>query len=250
MSPLEEHVEFEAVIYNEHGESSASSERISNLTIVTQDVHARYRTENHTSVQPRFNERFILSLGGNPACLVLDDELNVLPISAGKDIVANPQAGPSSRITAMQAELTSLKNELKETPVIGALTKLCATTDQLKALLSFVSNGITSKQLNATVALTAGRGRGKSAALGLAIASAVAHDYSNIFVTSPTPENLKTLFEFVKKGLDALGYEETLDYEFVRTGNEEWGRAVVRVNIFKGHRQTIQVSLAHVEYLF
>jgi N-acetyltransferase 10 len=54
---------------------------------------------------------------------------------------------------------------------------------------------------------------------------------------------LKTLFEFVKKGLDALGYEETLDYDFVRTGNEEWGRAVVRVNIFKGHRQTIQVSL-------
>lgn len=194
-------------------------------------------------MQPRFNERFILSLGGNPACLVLDDELNVLPISAGKDIVANPNAGPSSRITASQAELTSLKNELKETPVTGPLTKLCATTDQLKALLSFVSNGITSKQMNSTVSLTAGRGRGKSAALGLAIASAVAHDYSNIFVTSPTPENLKTLFEFVKKGLDALGYEETLDYDFVRTGNEEWGRAVVRVNIFKGHRQTIQVSL-------
>lgn len=183
-----------------------------------------------------------MSLGGNPACLVLDDELNVLPISAGKDIVANPNAGPSSRTSASQVELTSLKNELKETPIIGPLTKLCATADQLKALLSFVSNGITSKQMNATVSLTAGRGRGKSAALGLAIASAVAHDYSNIFVTSPTPENLKTLFEFVKKGLDALGYEETLDYDFVRTGNEEWGRAVVRVNIFKGHRQTIQVS--------
>lgn len=210
------------------------------LYTMSMDVHSRYRTENHTSVQPRFNERFILSLGSNPSCLVLDDELNVLPISAGKDIVANPSGPSNSRMTAAKAELTKYKAELRDTPVIGPLTKLCATTDQLKALLSFVSNGITSKQMNATVSLTSGRGRGKSAALGLAIASAVAHDYSNIFVTSPTPENLKTLFEFVKKGLDALGYEETLDYDFVRTGNEDWGRAVVRVNIFKGHRQTIQ----------
>lgn len=31
--------------------------------------------------------------------------------------------------------------------------------------------------------------------------------YSNIFVTAPSPENLKTLFEFVHKGLDSLEYK-------------------------------------------
>ena len=61
--------------------------------------------------------------------------------------------------------------------------------------------------MRSTVALTAARGRGKSAALGLAMASAVAFGYSNIFVTSPSPENLKTLFEFVFKGFDALDYQ-------------------------------------------
>jgi hypothetical protein len=30
--------------------------------------------------------RFLLSLGGCETCLVMDDELNVLPISAGKDV--------------------------------------------------------------------------------------------------------------------------------------------------------------------
>ena len=50
------------------------------------------------------------------------------------------------------------------------------------------------------MALTAARGRGKSAALGLSMAAAVAFGYSNIFVTSPSPENLKTLFEFIFKG--------------------------------------------------
>ena len=55
------------------------------------------------------------------------------------------------------------------------------------------------KTLRSTVALTASRGRGKSASLGLAIAGALAMGYSNIFVTAPSPENLNTLFEFVVK---------------------------------------------------
>lgn len=59
---------------------------------------------------------------------------------------------------------------------------------------------ISEKTLRSTVALTAARGRGKSAALGLALAAAVAFGYSNLFVTSPSPENLKTLFDFVFEG--------------------------------------------------
>lgn len=55
------------------------------------------------------------------------------------------------------------------------------------------------KTLRSTVALTAARGRGKSAALGLAIAGSLALGYSNIFVTAPSPENLQTLFEFILK---------------------------------------------------
>jgi N-acetyltransferase 10 len=33
------------------------------LYSITMDVHSRYRTEAHSFVEPRFNERFILSLG-------------------------------------------------------------------------------------------------------------------------------------------------------------------------------------------
>ena len=52
--------------------------------------------------------------------------------------------------------------------------------------------------------MTAARGRGKSATLGLSIAAAVTFGYSNIFVTSPSPENLKTLFEFIFKGMQRI----------------------------------------------
>uniref|UniRef100_A0A7N8YNM0 RNA cytidine acetyltransferase n=1 Tax=Mastacembelus armatus TaxID=205130 RepID=A0A7N8YNM0_9TELE len=161
------------------------------LYTMTMDVHARYRTEAHQDVVGRFNERFILSLASCKNCVVIDDQLNILPISSH---MANIKPAPP------------------------------------KTQGSWLS----------TVALTAARGRGKSAALGLAVAGAVAFGYSNIFVTSPSPDNLHTMFEFIFKGFDSLQYQEHLDYEIIQSLNPEFNKAVVRVNIFKEHRQTIQ----------
>ena len=88
--------------------------------------------------------------------------------------------------------------------------------------------------------MTAARGRGKSAALGISMAAAIAYGYSNIFITSPSPENLKTLFEFVFKGFDALGYKEHTDYDIIQSTNPAFKKAIVRVNVKRDHRQTIQ----------
>ncbi|KDE04703.1 hypothetical protein, variant [Microbotryum lychnidis-dioicae p1A1 Lamole] len=220
------------------------------LYSMTMDVHSRYRSSTSTAAPvARFNERFLLSLGANPACLVVDDELNVLPISAGKDIVAidpdfgvgvGRSAGKGKRKEAPgEAELQALKEGLSDTKGIGEIIAQARTLDQAKAILTF-TDAITSKTLSQTVSLTAARGRGKSAALGLSISLAILHGYSNVFVTSPSPENLKTLFEFIFKGFDQLGWEEHLDYDIVQSTNPEWKGAVVRVNIFRQHRQTIQ----------
>ncbi|WRT68032.1 uncharacterized protein IL334_005007 [Kwoniella shivajii] len=209
------------------------------LYAMAMDVHSRYRTDAHQFVQPRFNERFILSLGSCSDCVVLDDELNVLPLSKGKDITLGTGEDDDRGRKRKAEELKDMKQNLEGVDIVGSLAKLAKTVDQAKALLTFVE-AISEKTLSSTVALTAARGRGKSAALGLAIGAALAHDYSNIFVTSPDPENLKTLFEFVFKALDALGYEEHIDYDIVQSTNPEFKKAIVRVNIFRGHRQTIQ----------
>uniref|UniRef100_A0A8D3CN73 RNA cytidine acetyltransferase n=1 Tax=Scophthalmus maximus TaxID=52904 RepID=A0A8D3CN73_SCOMX len=170
------------------------------LYTMTMDVHSRYRTEAHQDVVGRFNERFILSLASCKNCVAIDDQLNILPISSHSH---------------------------------------CTHFLTAKAVLKFIE-AISEKTLRITVALTAARGRGKSAALGLAVAGAVAFGYSNIFVTSPSPDNLHTMFEFIFKGFDALQYQEHLDYEIIQSLNPEYNKAVVRVNIFKEHRQTIQ----------
>lgn len=100
---------------------------------------------------------------------------------------------------------------------------------------------ITEKSLQATCSITAARGRGKSAALGLAIAGAVGFGYTNIFVTSPSPDNLKTLFEFIVKGFEIMGLEEHTDFELIQSTNKDFNKALVRINVFKAHRQIIQV---------
>ena len=207
------------------------------LYSMSMDVHSRYRTEMHQDVVGRFNERFILSLGDCTSCIVCDDELNVLPLSAGKDV--KRIISTEEEVTPTQEELKDLKESLKDTELVGSLINCSKTLDQAKAVLTFV-DAIAEKTFNSTVCLTAARGRGKSAALGISLAAAVAYGYSNIFITSPSPENLKTLFEFVFKGFDALGYEEHLDYDILQSSNPDFQKAVVRVNIFRDHRQTIQ----------
>ena len=209
------------------------------LYTMSMDVHARYRTEAHDDVVARFNERFILSLGSCESCLVIDDELNVLPISGGKGVKPLPPPEDDEAINPSKQELLKIKDSLQDTQPVGPLIQLAKTTDQAKALLTFV-DAIAEKTLRNTVTLTAGRGRGKSAAMGVAIAAAVAHGYSNIFITSPSPENLKTLFEFVFKGFDALDYKDHADYSIIQSTNPDFNKAIVRVNIHRNHRQTIQ----------
>lgn len=210
------------------------------LYTLSMDIHSRYRSEAHDDVVARFNERFVLSLGSCDSCLFVDDELNVLPISGGKNV--KPLPPPDSEAegkTAARKELEGIKESLVDSQPVGSLVQLAKTADQAKALLTFV-DAIAEKTLRSTVTLTAARGRGKSAALGVAIAAAIAHGYSNIFITSPSPENLKTLFDFIFKGFDALKYQDHLDYTIIQSTNPDFNKAIVRVNVHRNHRQTIQ----------
>ncbi|VBB26061.1 unnamed protein product [Acanthocheilonema viteae] len=209
------------------------------LYTMAMDVHSRFRTESHSEVVPRFNERFILSLASCRSCVVVDDRLNVLPLSSHAFKIEAIPASVKNKPSRQEEELISLKNSLTETKPLSFLVNKCRTLCQAKTLLRLL-DVITEKTLQATCCITAARGRGKSAALGLAIAGAIGFDYANIFVTSPAPDNLKTLFEFVVKGLEVMNYEEHTDFELIQSTNKQYNKALVRINVFKGHRQVIQ----------
>ncbi|CAG8782843.1 35520_t:CDS:2, partial [Racocetra persica] len=169
------------------------------LYTLTMDVHSRYRTEAHDDVIARFNERFILSLGSCENCLVVDDELNVLPISAGKNVKPLQLKSSEESMSDKQIELKEFKASLADTQPVGLLVATAKTLDQGKAIHTFIE-AISEKKLRSTVTLTAARGR----------------------------------------GFDALEYEEHLDYDIIQSTNPDFNKAIVRVNVFKQHRQTIQ----------
>ena len=45
----------------------------------------------------------------------------------------------------------------------------------------------------------------------------------------------------IKKKLLIYFFQEHIDYEIIQSTNPDFNKAVVRVNIFREHRQTIQV---------
>jgi N-acetyltransferase 10 len=229
------------------------------LYAISMDVHNRYRTESAGDVVPRFNERFILSLAQNPNALVCDDELNVLPISRRalrnlRDAYEKGDAGEVIvKIDPHKTELKELQESLLDTPHVGVLVELTKTLDQAKAVLTFLEACADEKQhqssgsammttIAKTVAMTAARGRGKSAALGLCLAGAISLGYSNLVVTAPEPENLVSVFEFLLRGLKALKYQEHLDFEIQynsATGREAT-KCVTAIHLFRTHKQTIR----------
>ena len=170
--------------------------------------------------------------------------LNVLPLSTHIKHLPHERASDPNSVEGVESpELKEVKEKFQDTQPTGCLLNLCKTLDQAKGVLEFI-DAIADKKLDRTVSLTAARGRGKSAALGISIAAAIGFGYSNIFVTSPSPENLRTLFDFVFKAFDAMQYEEHVDYDLVQSTNPEFNQAVVRVNVHEeksgGRRQTIQ----------
>ncbi|KAL3515471.1 hypothetical protein ACH5RR_022373 [Cinchona calisaya] len=162
----------------------------------------------------------------------MGDKLNILPISSHVKSMnmSSVKEGPS--LSGEGEDLLNLKDQLYDVFPVGPLVGVFTTVDQMKAVSTFL-DAILDKTLQSTIALTASRGRGKSAALGLAIAGAITVGYSNIFVAAPSPENLSSLFEFVQRGLRALEYEEHLHYDVLRSDNPYSQKAIVQVNIYK-----------------
>jgi len=220
------------------------------LYAMSMDVHSRYRTESAGDVTPRFNERFILSLGNCANCLVCDDELNVLPLSKSSlrklGTETSIRKGETGEVlthrTQEDIDLEELKASLRDTPHVGVIVDLTKTMDQARAVLNFLE-ACSEKTTKSTVALTAGRGRGKSAAIGLCLAGALSFGYSTIIVTAPEPENVVAVFDFVIRGLNALKYQEHLDYTIsyhAEKAGREQIKCIVGVEVHKGHRQSIR----------
>lgn len=79
--------------------------------------------------------------------------------------------------------------------------------------------------------------------MGFGLAAALSKGVTNIFVTAPAPENLITFFEFTVKGLELLGFKQSIHFEVVKSSErngEKVPEAIVRINFFATHKQIVQ----------
>lgn len=209
------------------------------LYSMSMDVHNKFRTDAHNEVEPRFNERFILSLATCKTCIFMDDEMNLLPINSSVNEIEPISKEETKFYGEKDLELDNLKKSLAENEIVGPLVNCSRTLDQAKVIMTYV-DVLNDKTARNTVFLSASRGRGKSVAMGLGLAAAMAKGYSNVFVTAPSPENLKTLFEFLLIGLEKLDFKENLHYEVIKGSEADTKNCIVRVNLYSKGRQIIQ----------
>lgn len=124
-----------------------SIDSLKQLYTMSMDVHKRYRTEAHQNVTCRFNERLILSLADCKRCLLVNDDLTVLPLSSKTaSITAVDVSSLASATSENDEQLAELKESLRDTPPAGPLVNLCRTHDQAKAVAQFI-DALAEKQL-------------------------------------------------------------------------------------------------------
>ncbi|UKK02219.2 hypothetical protein MACK_001574 [Theileria orientalis] len=190
-------------------------ESLEDLYNITMDAHSKLCSYKHDKVEPRFVRRFVLSLSSSKNTMVVDDELNILPICKG-GLTEVVKRDPKKKLNKLISKLTSEEYSHENYYVLKKLSSLAVTYSQLKALIALLNvilEGVDRK----IVTLLSDRGRGKSATIGLFLSSALHLDFRNILIVAPNVENVSTLFEFLQKGLKCLGVEEHVGYTMVRT---------------------------------
>ncbi|KAI5172410.1 N-acetyltransferase 10 [Nematocida sp. LUAm3] len=191
-----------------------------------------------------YMERMYKLLFSSNGYMEINEAMNILHISQEpseeKENIENSQLNRAVEIAVEKVEKE--KNPLNplsiiNTNSISVLIKQCKTGNQVEALLKMAK--VLEKRT--TVAVTAERGRGKSAALGLAIALAVIKGMNDILVTSPHLSNVQTLFSFLIQGLIANGYNDQIDYHVAYSQKNK--REIEKITVTKTHHQSISFTL-------
>ena len=160
--------------------------------------HEELVSEPYTvdDIVPRFYRRFIKRTLNASGIIVFD---------ADKRVIVKPYE--FEKVEEPREEIV-LPEEEKE--ISRKLYKLCATQDQVRVLELFEHYFDRKKERKAVV-ITADRGRGKSAVLGIVTPYLIWRMFKvlkrpvRVMVVAPTPQAVQTLFKFLMKGMVRMG---------------------------------------------
>lgn len=210
-------------------------------------------------IKHRFNERYLKIMRKCSEIITIDDNYGIVEKLRPRDNLNNSvydeirlkdqkllkelKGNIDEEIESIDAQINEAeengekefnKQKLVNHSNLKTIIDITKTYDQARTVKT-IFDKINDKQLGSIIGITAARGRGKSAAIGLTIAVALSIGYTNIFVTAPDPSNVATLFEYILKGLETLGFSEGNDYH---------------ISHFENSRFVAQIKLTKTQYQY
>jgi len=210
------------------------------LSTISMDFHRTF--DSPFPQKSRFMNRFLSSIQSCSNFIAFNDKWSIL-FDQGKNfyLFDNLRVDSQKIVDEEDAKkMAELHESLADTQPVGSLINCCRTLDQSKGLFKLMDI-LLDKAFKSIVAIKGPKGRGKSATLGLAVAGAIALNYSNIFVTSTSVNNLETLFSFILIGLSTLNLKQDVDFEVSYAKSDKSDKEFVsRILVFRSHQQRIQ----------
>ncbi|ADC65603.1 protein of unknown function DUF699 ATPase putative [Ferroglobus placidus DSM 10642] len=182
--------------------------------------HEELVSEPYTvdDVVPRFYRRFIKKTLEADGIIIFDSD---------KRKILKKFTYKKHEATREEIVIPSEEREIKR-----KLYKLCATQDQVRVLEAF-ETFFDRKREKKAVVITANRGRGKTAVLGIVTPYLISRMNRvlkrpvRILVVAPTPYAVQTYFKFLKKALVRQGmkeFKEKRSNDLVTVINSKWAR--------------------------
>ncbi|MEN2498603.1 MAG: N-acetyltransferase 10, partial [Marteilia pararefringens] len=179
--------------------------KIEDLITMNMKYHSHIQSELFRESFHNLNKRFVYTLLDSKHSLFLNSDLKILNSNYNMSPFEY-NVRPENSAESWSNLLT--KNSQNET--LYKLLKICKTRSQAHGLLKlykFITQEPEEQFASQCVYLNSARGRGKSALLGIALALFVIENrFSNIAITAPTVEQLRTTFEFLITSLKTLDY--------------------------------------------
>lgn len=179
-----------------------------------------------------FNDRLLKSLIASPFSAVTD----LKSIKLENIVKSQPIDNNDSKFIDNTVDIESqpIHNNVN---IESKLIDVCKTKDQKDVLMSLISH-INKFDINIS-SIVSKRGRGKSATLGLAIASGIDQNLPLIVISSLFLDNVQVIFKFILIGLKKLGYTKNIDYKIIYTSSKEHGKLINKIEIIKNYKREV-----------
>lgn len=181
-----------------------------------------------------FNKRLFKSLSQTDCTIFCDSKMRIMETTKHflPSLTSNNSNNNSNNNLNVKSSnnFNDNSNNIKFDDEINPLLALCKTVDQKNVVESCME--IINKNDPVLVSITASRGRGKSAALGLSVAHAIEKGISSIFISALFLENIQTLFDLIILGLQNIGFKKSVDFKITYNFSGK-KRSIARIDFLK-----------------